>query len=63
MAGQAHTDAEPAFEPLRQGELLRSCLDPSRAGIQLGWAPWTELDAGTAAVLDFVGRRLADGGG
>jgi len=61
MAGLAGTDAEPTYEPLRPGELLRSCLDPSRAGIQLGWTPWTGLDAGTGAVLDFIRRRLAGG--
>jgi UDP-glucose 4-epimerase len=56
MAAQADTASEAIFEPLRPGELLRSCLDPSRAGIQLGWRSWTELGAGTAAVLAFVGR-------
>ena len=44
--------------PLRPGELQRSCLDIERAGIQLGWRPWTELADGTRAVLDFVRARL-----
>jgi len=44
--------------PLRPGELQRSCLDIERAGIQLGWRPWTELADGTRAVLDFVQSRL-----
>jgi UDP-glucose 4-epimerase len=44
--------------PLRAGELLRSSLDPSRAGIHLGWSSWTGLDTGTAAVLAFVRRQL-----
>ncbi len=61
MAAQAGVDAEAISKPLRPGELLRSCVDPSRAGIQLGWKPWTELDGGTAAVLDFVGGRQAAG--
>jgi UDP-glucose 4-epimerase len=44
--------------PLRPGELLRNSLDPSRAGIHLGWKPWTELGTGVAAVLDFVRRQI-----
>jgi len=63
MAAQAGVDAEATMQPLRQGELLRSCLDPTRAGIQLGWKPWTELGAGTAAVLDFMRGCLSTGGG
>jgi UDP-glucose 4-epimerase len=59
MATQAGVEAEVEFKPLRPGELLRSSLDPSRAGIQLGWKAWTELGAGTSQVLDFVRRRLA----
>jgi hypothetical protein len=54
-------EAQVEAKPLRPGELLRSCLDPSRAGIQLGWSAWTELGAGTAAVLEFVSRRLESG--
>jgi UDP-glucose 4-epimerase len=59
MAAQAGVEAEVDFQPLRPGELLRSSLDPSRAGIQLGWKSWTELGPGTSEVLDFVRRRLA----
>jgi UDP-glucose 4-epimerase len=60
MASQAGVVAQPVHEPLRSGELLRSCLDPSRAGIQLGWSAWTELGPGTAAVLEFVRNRQGD---
>jgi UDP-glucose 4-epimerase len=59
MAAQAGVEPTPVFQPLRPGELRRSALDPSRAGIQLGWKSWTDLGTGTAAVLDFVRRRLA----
>jgi hypothetical protein len=62
MAARSGVTAKANYEPLRPGELLRVSLDPSRAGIQLGWHPWTELGAGTAAVLEFVGQRLATGG-
>ena len=46
MAAQAGVDATAEHGPSRQGELLRSSLDPSRAGIHLGWKPWTELGDG-----------------
>ena len=62
MASQAGVAVTPVFKPLRPGELQRSALDPSRAGIQLGWTSWTELGTGTAAVLDFVRHRLDDAG-
>jgi UDP-glucose 4-epimerase len=57
MASQAGVPPQIEFRPLRPGELWRSSLDPSRAGIQLGWSPWTQLGEGTAAVLDFVRQR------
>jgi UDP-glucose 4-epimerase len=59
MAAQAGKEHRIANQPLRPGELLRSSLDPGRAAIQLGWAPWTPLGEGTAAVLRFVGERLS----
>jgi UDP-glucose 4-epimerase len=59
MAEQAGVEVTPVMAPLRQGELLRSCLDIERAGIQLGWRPWTELADGTRAVIEFVSARLA----
>ncbi len=58
MAAQAGVDRPVEHLPLRQGELLRNALDPSRAGIHLGWSAWTELGAGTAAVLGFVRQQL-----
>jgi UDP-glucose 4-epimerase len=53
-------DSEPARveAPARPGELRRSCLDIERAGIQLGWRPWTELTDGTRAVLEFATERV-----
>lgn len=52
---------EPArYEPPRTGELQRSALDPGRAGIHLGWKPWTALDEGVARTLEhFKGQRTA----
>ena len=48
--------ARPA--PARPGEVQRSALDPRRAGLHLGWKPWTPLVNGVAAVVDHV-RRTA----
>jgi UDP-glucose 4-epimerase len=43
----------PLFADDRAGDLQHSCLDPGRAGIHLGWKPWTTLDEGSRAVLDW----------
>jgi UDP-glucose 4-epimerase len=49
---------EPAIHaPARAGEPARSALDPGRAGIHLGWEPWTDLATGTAEVLRWFGAR------
>ena len=50
--------SEPAVHaPARAGELARSALDPGRAGIHLGWEPWTDLATGTAEVLRWFGSK------
>jgi UDP-glucose 4-epimerase len=38
--------AEPELEPLREGELERSCMDPSRARNELGWEAQIPLERG-----------------
>jgi UDP-glucose 4-epimerase len=57
MAGAAGTSDPPRYAPPRPGELARSSLDPARAGIHLGWRPWTDLPTGTTAVLDWFRSR------
>lgn len=57
MARSAGVDSPPEFAPARDGEVARSALDASRAGIHLGWKPWTDLDKGTSAVLDYFRDR------
>ena len=57
MARYAGVDDPAVAAPARPGELARNCLDPSRAGIQLGWKPWTSLPEGTAAVVDWFRDR------
>lgn len=63
MAGLAGVDPAPRTGPARPDDPARSCLDPGRAAIHLGWKPWTSLQEGTAAVLDWwrtqEGQRAA----
>ena len=54
MAAVAGVRSEPLYAPDRPGDLRRSCLDPGRASIHLGWKPWTSLADGCGAVLQFV---------
>jgi UDP-glucose 4-epimerase len=51
------SDAEPLYAPERPGELVRSCLDPGRAGVHLGWRPWTTLEQGIGATVDWFRNR------
>jgi len=59
MARSAGAAAAPVYAPARIGELRRSSLDPGRAAIHLGWKPWTSLEEGSAAVLDYFRTRAA----
>jgi len=47
------------YDPPRAGEVQRSALDPSRAGIHLGWQPWTSLEEGVARTLEHFKGQLA----
>lgn len=51
MADAAGVSAPPVYGPPRAGELERNALDPSRAGLHLGWEPWTDLPTGVTEVL------------
>ena len=62
MAEQAGVDRAPVYAPARPGELLRSSLDIGRAGIHLGWRPWTKLADGVRAVLEHVRSAEGDDG-
>jgi UDP-glucose 4-epimerase len=53
MARNAGVNQPPMYAPARSGELQRNCLDPGRATLHLGWKPWTTIDKGTAAVIDW----------
>ena len=56
-AQEAGVDRAAVLAPAREGEVPRSALDASRAAMQLGWKPWTDLAAGSAAVLDYFRTR------
>jgi UDP-glucose 4-epimerase len=47
-------DFAPEFLPARNGEVLRSCLDVTRARSELGLPPPTSLTDGLRATLDWV---------
>ena len=53
IAHSVGVDAEPLYAPDRPGDLLRSCLDPGRAGVHLGWRPWTTVEMGIQATVDY----------
>jgi UDP-glucose 4-epimerase len=57
MAAKAGVDQPAQLAPARPGELQRSALDPGRAGIHLGWKPWTSLDEGVAATVEWFRLR------
>jgi UDP-glucose 4-epimerase len=59
MAKLAGFKQQARYEPPRTGDVLRSALDPSRAGIHLGWQPWTSLEEGVARTLEHFKGQLA----
>jgi UDP-glucose 4-epimerase len=50
----AGTAIEPAFAPLREGELERSCMDPSRARETLGWQARVVLRDGLRSTFEAL---------
>ncbi|MBW3555903.1 MAG: GDP-mannose 4,6-dehydratase [Actinobacteria bacterium] len=57
IAAAAGVHQEPRYAPDRPGDLRRSSLDPGRAGVHLGWRPWTSLAVGTGATVEWFRRR------
>ena len=51
LAAATGERAVAGHAPGRPGEPARSCLDPARAAIHLGWKPWTTLAAGVEATV------------
>lgn len=62
LAAAAGVTRPAAYAPARPGELARSALDASRAGIHLGWRPWTTLRAGCEATLEWFRTRAEAAG-
>ena len=56
VAAAAGVRDEPLYAPDRPGDLRRSCLDPGRAAVHLGWEPWTALDNGVNATVRWFRR-------
>jgi UDP-glucose 4-epimerase len=46
---EAGVDLDPVLAPLREGELTRSCMDPSSARRALGWKPSIPIQRGMRA--------------
>jgi UDP-glucose 4-epimerase len=58
MASASGSGQAPLYAPGRPHERQRSALDPARAWLHLGWRPWTPLEEGVAATLEWMrGRR------
>lgn len=57
IAASCGVDAEPMYAPDRPGDLQRSCLDPGRASVHLGWKPWTTVEVGIGTTVDWFRGR------
>jgi UDP-glucose 4-epimerase len=51
VSGSEH---EPEYAPARPGDALRSVVDPSRAGRELGWRAEVSLEAGLRATWESL---------
>jgi UDP-glucose 4-epimerase len=49
----------PEYRAARTGELQRSAVDAARAGLHLGWKPFTTLDDGLARTLEHFKAERA----
>lgn len=54
LAEASGSDVEPELAPLREGELERSCMDPSRARRELGWVAEIPLEQGLRETYDAL---------
>jgi UDP-glucose 4-epimerase len=54
----AGTQLDPVLQPLRSGELERSCLDPGRTAAELGWRAEMPLEQGLESTYHALVREL-----
>ena len=54
MKEKFNSDIEPIYQEAREGELLRSVLDNSKALASIGWKPVYDLNIGMEKVVDWL---------
>ena len=54
MKEKFNSDIEPIYQDAREGELLRSVLDNSKALATIGWKPVYDLNIGMEKVVDWL---------
>jgi UDP-glucose 4-epimerase len=54
MKDKFNSDIEPIYQDAREGELLRSVLNNSKALATIGWKPVYDLNAGMEKVVDWL---------
>lgn len=47
----------PSYAPARAGDVLRSVIDPARAGRELGWQPQVSLDDGLRSTWEWIRKE------
>jgi UDP-glucose 4-epimerase len=57
MAAAAGSTQAPLYSPARPSERQGLALDAGRAALHLAWRPWTALEEGAAATLDWFRVR------
>ena len=63
LQGIAGTSVEPIPAPLREGELQRSCMDPSRAAQRLGWRAEIKLSDGLESTYQALMEEFSQPSG
>lgn len=59
IAAATGSPVPAVYAPARPGELEHNSVDPSRAGAELGWAPFTDLADGLAGTLEWARKHAA----
>ena len=61
LRNEAGVESEPELVPLRDGELERSCIDPSKAEAELGWKAEVPLERGVPETYRALVSGFDDG--